>query len=521
MARTVVEVDPDPDPDPIPNPEQVARTVVAVATGDEAAILAIAKESRFRTKHNDPTSLVNYTRFVWEGSLRELAKLAQQDPVEQTDGELVMVRRAVVLTRSVASVMGCPVNMAREWEPIARRVLADAGEAVREGGGGGGGRAAEEEEQGVDAGDGVRVELLRTGKDAKVEGMRVTAAAIGWQGGSAGGATSFTWEDEYTALIWPNSKVRGNTLAAVIGSYGEGGLLRLMGVAGRAARGMTRAGHEGESGGGGGGGGGGGFRLEAGEGKQCEADDRLQLARALCYMAWGLAGKALAKKPCAAGELGDGRAHYYAISAGLKTIKLSGPFADLQREVSKNATVEREVGKYFPRTFWDAVVADAPPEIAPRLSEMFDLVLQVLGLPGQLPPPPSYLSRISLISPSYLRPSPTACLLSRVAGTRLARCRRPARAAALLTPPRAPFRHDLPSLARARARRRLPHHLRRRGPHDCRRRPRRPRRRHHRHASTHRRALALGDGGGGGSGAGVEGGHLRSTAHASSAADDH
>ena len=64
--------------------------------------------------------------------------------------------------------MGCPVNMAREWEPIARRVLAEAGEEVGEGGGGGGGAAAEEE-QGVDVGDGVRVELLRTGKDAKVE----------------------------------------------------------------------------------------------------------------------------------------------------------------------------------------------------------------------------------------------------------------------------------------------------------------------------------------------------------------
>ena len=66
--------------------------------------------------------------------------------------------------------MGCPVNMAREWEPIARRVLAEAGEEVGEGGGGGAGGAAAEGEQGGDVGDGVRVELLRTGKDAKVEG---------------------------------------------------------------------------------------------------------------------------------------------------------------------------------------------------------------------------------------------------------------------------------------------------------------------------------------------------------------
>ena len=86
--------------------------------------------------------------------------------------------------------------------------------------------------------------------------MRVSAAAIGWQGGSAGGATSFTWEDEYTKLIWPNSVVRGETLSAVIGSYGEDGLIRLMGVAGRAARGMTRAAHAAEGGGGGSAGGG-------------------------------------------------------------------------------------------------------------------------------------------------------------------------------------------------------------------------------------------------------------------------
>ena len=161
---------------------QVARTVVAVATGDEAAILGIARESRFRTQRNDADSLVRYTRLQWEGSLRELAHLAQSDPVEQTDGELVMVRRAVVLTRSVAAVMGSPVNMAREWVHIARAVLAEAGEEVSGGSGGSGGGA--EEEQGVDAGDGVRVLLERAAEgkaEGKVEAVRVMAAAIGWQ----------------------------------------------------------------------------------------------------------------------------------------------------------------------------------------------------------------------------------------------------------------------------------------------------------------------------------------------------
>ena len=166
----------------------VARTVVAVASGDEKAMLRIARESKFRTKHNDASSLVRYTRFVWEGSLRELARLAKVDPVEQTDGELVMVRRAVVLTRSVGAVMGCPVNMAKEWEPIARQLLDDEGVAD---GAGGDDDAAE---AGVEAGGGVRVRLL-TGKDAKGEAeadavklyLHPPPPADGGGGGGGGG----------------------------------------------------------------------------------------------------------------------------------------------------------------------------------------------------------------------------------------------------------------------------------------------------------------------------------------------
>ena len=75
----------------------IARQVIAVATGDEQAMLEIARASKFRTKKNDPKAIIRYTRFTWEGSLRELAKLNKVDPIEQTDGEFVMVRRGTRL----------------------------------------------------------------------------------------------------------------------------------------------------------------------------------------------------------------------------------------------------------------------------------------------------------------------------------------------------------------------------------------------------------------------------------------
>ena len=373
----------------------VARTVVAVASGDEPAMLRIARESKFRTKHNDASSLVRYTRFVWEGSLRELAKLAKVDPVEQTDGELVMVRRAVVLTRSVGAVMGCPVNMAKEWEPIARQLLHDEG--VDAGAGGGG----EPAEAGVAAGGGVRVALL-TGKDAKgdakIDAVKLylhlppllhpppspppadgaasssdaAAAANGADGAAgvaagagagAGAVVCLHWEDEYTAFMWPNAKVRGNTLGPLVGSYGEAGLVRLLGGAARAARGM-RAER--------------GFSLEATPTE--EGDDRLQLVRALCYIGWGHASKSITKQTCKGNEAG-GAPYYYAIAAGLKTIRLAGAYAELHRDMAKSSTIEKEVRKYFPRRFFERMHRESPVEMAPQFNSMCDLVATVLGPP--------------------------------------------------------------------------------------------------------------------------------------------
>ena len=76
----------------------------------------------------DPKALAAYLRLVWRGNLKDFKKVSQEDPVTQTDGELAMLRRAIVLIRALsAALAGSPVDMALEWESLARRVLADAG----------------------------------------------------------------------------------------------------------------------------------------------------------------------------------------------------------------------------------------------------------------------------------------------------------------------------------------------------------------------------------------------------------
>ena len=55
----------------------LCRIVVAVATRDHDEILELAKESPFRTKHNNREAMIKYTSVVWEGHLHELEELVR------------------------------------------------------------------------------------------------------------------------------------------------------------------------------------------------------------------------------------------------------------------------------------------------------------------------------------------------------------------------------------------------------------------------------------------------------------
>lgn len=136
---------------------------------------------------------MQYVRLMWAGNVRDLSKVNKADPVTQSDGELVMLRRAVVLIRALsAALSGSAVNMAAEWEPLARKVLKESGE-----------EGVVSADPGVVAGSGVRVWLRKGGGgEEKVEAVEVVYE------GHLQGQQSLQWVDETELFLWPNKKAR-------------------------------------------------------------------------------------------------------------------------------------------------------------------------------------------------------------------------------------------------------------------------------------------------------------------------
>lgn len=137
-------------------------------------------------------ALVQYVRLVWAGNVKDLSRVSKDDPVISTDAELVMLRRAVVLIRALsAALSGTPVNMAAEWEPIARKVLADVG-----------GDEPITSDPGIEIGAGVCLHL-RTGSGTppKYELVEIEFS------GPLRGCPAMKWLDETEQFLWPHKKV--------------------------------------------------------------------------------------------------------------------------------------------------------------------------------------------------------------------------------------------------------------------------------------------------------------------------
>uniref|UniRef100_A0A7S0NVB0 ABC1 atypical kinase-like domain-containing protein n=1 Tax=Calcidiscus leptoporus TaxID=127549 RepID=A0A7S0NVB0_9EUKA len=325
----------------------VAHTVLAVASSDREAILRLVRATKFRTRRNDPDALVRYTKLMWEGSLKELGKLSKLDPIEQTDGEMVMVRRAVILVRSLGAAMGASVNMAKEWEELARRVVAETEAA-------GGARGSllttsTEVDAALEAAAalGVNVELLRDGGGG-AKGVRVSLQRF---------SAALVWHDEHQHLVWRNT-IRGGTLGPVAKACGEAALIRIACCAGRAAGAMQPER---------------GFRLQQSP-SSADEDDRLQTMRALYYLAWGHASGAVSESAVPA--------RHYVISAGLKKLKLAGPWTDMAKQLSQSTAIAEEVRKYFPRLYFEQLERDQPHDLAPQMNHLNDAIAKLLEAPA-------------------------------------------------------------------------------------------------------------------------------------------
>jgi 4-amino-4-deoxy-L-arabinose transferase-like glycosyltransferase len=103
----------------------LSRSLIAVVENNEEELLALAKEAGLKSKYNRPATLIFFVKFAWgayaSGDEAEAAYKA--DPIIQSAGGLTLVRRVVFMLRGLCQVLGCPVDLVRTWEPVARKAL--------------------------------------------------------------------------------------------------------------------------------------------------------------------------------------------------------------------------------------------------------------------------------------------------------------------------------------------------------------------------------------------------------------
>ena len=103
----------------------LARSLVAVVEDDEPEMLKLAHEAGLRSRYMRPETLIYFVRFAWGDftDSDEAEMVVKADPITQSSGGLTLVRRVVFMLRGLCQVLGCPVDLVKTWEPIARQVL--------------------------------------------------------------------------------------------------------------------------------------------------------------------------------------------------------------------------------------------------------------------------------------------------------------------------------------------------------------------------------------------------------------
>ena len=104
------------------------RTVVAVASGDEAAMARQARELGMHTRHDRDSTLAFHIATPWSGNLgtkmKHLRTLRKEDPVlARGEAALLLPFRPIAIIMAMCRTFGVHVHMARAFLPVARNVL--------------------------------------------------------------------------------------------------------------------------------------------------------------------------------------------------------------------------------------------------------------------------------------------------------------------------------------------------------------------------------------------------------------
>eukprot|EP00927_Polykrikos_kofoidii_P051875 TRINITY_DN45651_c0_g1_i1.p1 TRINITY_DN45651_c0_g1~~TRINITY_DN45651_c0_g1_i1.p1 ORF type:complete len:527 (+),score=65.20 TRINITY_DN45651_c0_g1_i1:79-1659(+) len=115
---------------------QLARLLVSVADGDRHATVVALTELGVRSTKMDPYFLETNARLFFGGLDGDLTggrplgdfvmDLRSKDTLVNMPGELYLPCRAAMMLRGLALLLHCPVSIAKEWRPVAERVLAES-----------------------------------------------------------------------------------------------------------------------------------------------------------------------------------------------------------------------------------------------------------------------------------------------------------------------------------------------------------------------------------------------------------
>ena len=107
----------------------LARLYVALAARDDEAIAAAAVEMGVRTKHMNKTVIVQFASHFFDRNIADvgphifLLELNRIDRITSLPKDYMLVARSSLLLRGVGAKLHAPQQVARAWEPEARRYL--------------------------------------------------------------------------------------------------------------------------------------------------------------------------------------------------------------------------------------------------------------------------------------------------------------------------------------------------------------------------------------------------------------
>lgn len=110
-----------------------ARIIIALDDKNQMEVVRLMKEAGFESKWMDPDVIYSYAKVSYDQDSKELTNgkhiqmymedLQRKDPVQHLPEKFMMIARTSILLRGLAHALKQSRSVAKNWRPIAERVL--------------------------------------------------------------------------------------------------------------------------------------------------------------------------------------------------------------------------------------------------------------------------------------------------------------------------------------------------------------------------------------------------------------